>query len=647
MAEKELYLKMRKNGLKSVQKASAEGRFPYLRSLERVLPEYDKLPKMPLGSVEVPLDMIAGTLTAGRENAFSWDFYPILGERSEFAAKWMNLYTSQQEVGIREPAVIFEYMNRYYVQEGNKRVSVLKASEGDSIPANVTRIMPRRDDSEESRIYYEYVDFYAVTRILEITFSKEGAYEKLAAAFGQNLKEEWPESVVEELTYAYRTFQKIYDKKGGKKLNLTAGDAFLRYVLVYGRESFDEDAETAISGKIKALWFEYLADEEDAVLITDPGQRQKNLMDVLTNFVRPVYTKEQPLRVAFLYQKNPQTSSWVYGHELGRNELLGRYDGIVDAIYFENCDSEAAIDEAFSSAAVKGVEVVFTTSPMMMQSSVRAAIKFPYMKIFNCSVNLSSSAVRTYYSRMYEARFLMGALAASISDDHRLGYVADYPIYGTMAGINAFALGASLVDPQAKVYLYWSGKKGEDWEKLAEEDGVRLISGPTLIRPDHANRKYGLFSVDGPGMITNIAAPMWNWGRFYGFILDSILDGTYEERDDVGDDKGINYWYGLSAQVVDLFFSNELSYQSRNLMSFLKKGIVEGSLDPFGLELRTKDGVIHREGDAPLTARQIITMDYLLDNVVGSIPGVEELEESVVATLSVSGVNIKGSSAEE
>ena len=52
--------------------------------------------------------------------------------------------------------------------------------------------------------------------------------------------------------------------------------------------------------------------------------------------------------------------------------------------------------------------------------------------------------VRTYYSRIYEAKFLLGVIAGALAEDGRIGYVADGPIFGTPAAINAFALGAQL-----------------------------------------------------------------------------------------------------------------------------------------------------------------------------------------------------------
>ncbi|MFQ9448710.1 MAG: BMP family ABC transporter substrate-binding protein [Christensenellales bacterium] len=73
--------------------------------------------------------------------------------------------------------------------------------------------------------------------------------------------------------------------------------------------------------------------------------------------------------------------------------------------------------------------------------------------------------VRSYYLRVYEAKFILGAIAASLSETDEIGYIADYPIYGTPASINAFALGAQLVNPRAKIVLEWSTLPGHSPER--------------------------------------------------------------------------------------------------------------------------------------------------------------------------------------
>ena len=86
----------------------------------------------------------------------------------------------------------------------------------------------------------------------------------------------------------------------------------------------------------------------------------------------------------------------------------------------------------------------------------------PQVKILNCSLNASHKYIRTYYARMYEAKFLTGVLAGALADENKIGYVAQYPVYGTISNINSFALGAKLVNPRAKIYLEWSSRKNSD-----------------------------------------------------------------------------------------------------------------------------------------------------------------------------------------
>ena len=120
------YRSAQKLGKKAVQASVSEGHPETLPALDDILQHAEIQAEVPLGLVDIPADLIVGTRTAGRSSAFAPNFMPILDERSEFAAKWIYLYDSHLSEGIREPVTAYEYLNRYYVQEGNKRVSVLK-----------------------------------------------------------------------------------------------------------------------------------------------------------------------------------------------------------------------------------------------------------------------------------------------------------------------------------------------------------------------------------------------------------------------------------------------------------------------------------------------------------------------------------------
>ena len=88
-----------------------------------------------------------------------------------------------------------------------------------------------------------------------------------------------------------------------------------------------------------------------------------------------------------------------------------------------------------------GNTVIFTTSPQLLPASLRAAVEHPEVTILNCSLNKSHRYIRTYYARMYEAKFIAGIIAGTLASGDNVGYICDYPIFGQVAGINAFALG--------------------------------------------------------------------------------------------------------------------------------------------------------------------------------------------------------------
>ena len=100
-------------------------------------------------------------------------------------------YEQQIAEGIQDPIVAYEFMNRFYVQEGNKRVSVMKFVEAYSIPGTVTRLIPKKSDDREIKLYYEFLDFYEVSKNCDIWFSREGSYRRLLSVMGKEPGEAW------------------------------------------------------------------------------------------------------------------------------------------------------------------------------------------------------------------------------------------------------------------------------------------------------------------------------------------------------------------------------------------------------------------------------------------------------------------------
>ena len=627
------YSRAQKLGKKEYQSRMMRGLQPTLEVLDDILPPKGSYSEVPLGLVQIPSDQIVGTRTDGRSNAFASNFMPILKQNSEFARKWATLSTSHLEEGIREPIKAYEYMNKFYVLEGNKRVSVAKYFDVDSIPGTVIRIVPKRTNEKENVIYYEYMDFYNVSKVNYLYMSKVGNFPKLQAALGKEQGEMWSDEDRENFSSVFYRFQMEYRARGGDKLSITEGDAFLAFLGVYGYEELLEKTTSELNDLVGKTWEEFLLLEaEDVIdLKMDPTNEKKPLLS------RILPTSVSRLKAAFIYAKTPASSAWTYAHELGRLYLEQAFPDEITTFYYDNATQEN-IDDYMEAAINCGSNIIFTTSPSFAQASVKAAIENPEVRILNCSLNTSHRYIRTYYARMHEAKFLMGALAGALTTNDKLAYVGDYPIYGSIANINAFAIGAKMVNPRAKVYLEWSSMKDIDIAERLKEIGAGCISGKDMVIPEESTREFGLYTLDGEHT-RSLAMPLWHWGKFYEQLIRTIMDGTWKYDDNSYEKKAINYWWGMSAGVIDVICSKNIPAETKRLMELLKQSIVSQQFSPFSGILYSQNGMVQGDPKQRLTPEEIITMDWLAENVVGIIPKTEDLQEQAKPVTLQQGVN--------
>lgn len=591
--------------------------------------------EMPLGLVQIPSELIVGTRTAGRQSAFSKSFYPLLKEGTEFAGKWASLYVAHLEEGIRDPIKAYEYMNKYYVEEGNKRVSVLKYCKAVSIVGNVIRLIPRRSNTKENMLYYEYMDFYNLSSINYISFSKLGSFARLQQLLGKQPDEVWSDEDKLNFSSLYSRFSAEYEARNKKDLPITCGDAFLYFIGLYDYQNLLQMTASELKKTIVKAWSEFkiLIPEQALELQMDPQEKSSESMKTILTKILPTARK----KVAFIHEKTPETSGWTYSHDMGRSHVKEVFKDEIETRSYFNATAENA-DEILKQAIDDGNTIIFTTSPPLLKASLKAAIDNPDVKILNCSLNASHRSIRTYYARMYEAKFLMGAIAGAMTTNDKVGYIADYPIYGMTANINAFALGAKMVNPRAKVYLEWSTVKDQDVMANFRKNEVDYISGLDVLPSKELGRHFGLFNARD-NEFSNLALPVWHWGKFYEKMIRNILNGTWKSDAASDSTKGLNYWWGMSSDMVDVICSHHLPIGTARLVYILKDTICRGDFNPFSGVLYSQEGMVLRERDSVMPPEDIITMDWLAENVIGYIPKMEDLIEKAKPVVAKSGID--------
>lgn len=573
-----------------------------------------------VGLVNIPTERIVGTKSAGRIGAFSKSFLPLLPQDTEFEVKWSELCAAHlSDEGIRDPIVCFEYLGNFYVQEGNKRVSVLRYFDAPTVPGIVQRVMPEHSDEPHIQAYYEFLEFYQSTKMYDVQFRQPGDYTKLLSHLGKTMEDRWTEDERRKFRSWFYYFRETFTRLGGEKLDLLPAEGLLLWLRIYPFSDLGRLNSAELRKTMSALWENMISlSQDDPVQVqTEPSQEKHSIFTKLIPGMDHVH-------VAFIHPKDLSTSPWVNGHEEGARylqETLG--ERVVIHSYF-HADSQEQAEQLLDEAVEEGAQVVFTTTPQLSRATLKAAVKYPKVRFLNCSVDAPYSSVRTYYSRIFEGKFITGAIAGAMSDNNRIGYVGSYPIFGVPASINAFALGAQLTNPRAEIDLRWSCEAGQPVADFIK-NGIKVISNRDVPTPNKmylAYCDYGTYMVDEGGSLVPLGSPVWMWGKFYEHVVRSVLDGTWENAKG----QAVNYWWGMDSGVIDVTLPDALPEGVRFMARMLRQGLRRGMVDPFNRRIVAQDGSLKNPGGRGFTPEELLHMDWLCENVVGQIPTFDKIQ---------------------
>lgn len=636
------YLAARKLGLKEYSNYISKGRNGYLPFLDGVLKNIEIVSEVDLGISDIPLRKIKGTYSYLRSISFARNYMPLMEPETEFALKWMNVYNIQNNEGLRDSIKVYEYLNWFYIIEGNKRVSVLKFLDVYSFPASITRLIPKYDENNpDIRIYYEFMDFHKKTGINEIWMSREKSFSEL----WELIKDYKPEnSYVEEkdrFKYfsmsVYNMFRKAFYKLGGDKLPITTGDAFLDFLKIYGiNEHFtEEELEQRIWSLLAEL--KYYSGSETVDILQGPNFKQEN--SIVGRIAQRMRT--DVIKVGFVHASDVKRSSWTYSHELGRMHLSHVLKKNVETVARFNVPQSIEAAETLQELVDEGCRVIFTTAPSLINATLKAAMDNQDCNFLNCSCMHSFKHVNTYFGRIHEPRFLSGMVAGAMTRTDKLGYIAPLPTVDILSGLNAFTIGARMVNPRVKVYVKWAHhwKLSEVNQELTRElfeEGADIVSHQNTLANRRFSREYGVYTIKYDKETNEIvpdvylAVPVWNWGIFYEKYIQSILSGSTK----LGIDNAVsgsvkNYWWGMDSGLLDFFYAtNHLPPQTCKLISFVKDSIISQSYRVFsGPIYDNNQNLIVPEGEE-LNREEILSMDWLADGIIGELPNMEDYKSA-------------------
>ena len=328
----EHYSRFRREGLRVYANALQSHTDPYLPVLEDMVPNVSQLSRLSLGVQSIPMERVVGSVSQGRSYAFASNFMPILEGGSEFAGKWNALYDSVEQNGVNMPITCLEYFGDYYVIEGNKRVSVMKALGAREIDADVTRAYPEASDDPRYEAYQEYCDFSKETGLYMLLFTKPGSYAKLLSLPGVRAGDTWTQDEILSLRKVFSYFRIAYADQMKDKPAMKSGDAFLAYLIAFGYlDVRDEDMETTAS-HIRLMAKEFELRDNKVNLVMDPVPQQGSAFPLISSLFRP-----NKIKAAFLFNREIEASACTMlsqalatrNYEVGSLDLMKQKDQLL------------------------------------------------------------------------------------------------------------------------------------------------------------------------------------------------------------------------------------------------------------------------------------------------------------------------------
>jgi basic membrane protein A len=326
-----------------------------------------------------------------------------------------------------------------------------------------------------------------------------------------------------------------------------------------------------------------------------------------------------PLKVGFIYIGPVGDYGWTHGHDVARREIEAKFGDKVKTTFVENVPEGPDAERVLRQLAQAGNELIFTTSFGYMNATVRAAKALPKVKFEHATGYQTAPNVSTYNARFYEGRAVCGTIAGHLTKTGNLGYIGSFPIPEVVMGINAVALSARKIRPDAKVKVVWANSwydpgKESDAAKALIDGGVDVLSqhtdSPAPLQVAESRNVYAFGQASdmrsfAPKM--HLTAIIDAWGEYYIRRVQAVIDGSWQTS---------SVWEGLKEGMVGMAPYNEaIPADVVAAAEKVRTGIIDGTGHPFVGPIKNQKGeLVVKEGET-LSDEQLLKMDWYVEGV--------------------------------
>jgi basic membrane protein A and related proteins len=325
------------------------------------------------------------------------------------------------------------------------------------------------------------------------------------------------------------------------------------------------------------------------------------------------------VKAGFVFIGPAQDGGWSQAHDNGRLQL--EKDLGIKTMIKESVPENQDVEKAMKDLIDQGCNVIFATSFGYMDSVEKVSKEYPDVKFFHCSGYKQGENFANYFGRIYEPEYLTGIIAGLKTKTNKIGFVASMTIPEVYRNINGFALGVQSVNPDARVHIKWTNTwydpaKEKEAAKALLDEGCDIMAqdqdspAAQLAAEERGALAFG-YDLDSPSAAPKayMTAPIWNWGAYYVDQIKQIQAGTW---------KATSYFGGLKDGICELAPITALVEDDiKAKVNAAAEKIKDGSLTVFQGPISDNAGKVRIEKDVKPDDATLLSMDYLVSNVVG------------------------------
>ncbi len=332
-----------------------------------------------------------------------------------------------------------------------------------------------------------------------------------------------------------------------------------------------------------------------------------------------------PIKAAWVYVGPINDGGWTTAHDNGRKFVEEQMGDAVETTYKENVPEGPEAAQVIDDLVADGNTIIFATSFGFGEAMTAAAEEYPDVAFEWATGIAPTDNMGIYYGAGEQSNYLAGMSAGAATESNIIGFVAPFPIPEVIRHINAYALGAQSVNPDAVVKVVWVNSWFDPTNERQAADSL-IASGADVIAsggdspaPGEAAKAAGVawtgYDSDQSANFPDewLTAAVYNWGPYYLQQVQAAAAGTWAPA---------SYYGSIADGFTDIApFGARVTQETQDAITAKRQEIIDGTFDIFAGPISDQAGTVRiAEGEAMSFGDQM-SVNWFVAGVEGDPAG--------------------------